>query len=106
MLRDPVSDWTVPRLHDLAKTRMPVRDGQLLGTRSPWLQNFVQWWLILVGARCWSFFRDSLLVPRILGWLQDFWNTLAPLVTTFGLTKTLLLSRSASLGHRMRCREL
>jgi len=43
MLRDPVSDWTVPRLHDLAKTRMSVRDAQILGARSPWLQTFVQW---------------------------------------------------------------
>jgi hypothetical protein len=35
MLRDSVSDWTVPRLHDLAKTRMPLREAQFLGARSP-----------------------------------------------------------------------
>jgi hypothetical protein len=39
ILRDPASDWTVPRLHDLAKTRISVRDAQLPGARSPWLQN-------------------------------------------------------------------
>jgi len=57
-----------------------------------------------VGAP--SFFRDSFLAPRILRWMLNFWKKLVPLVTTFGLPKPLLVSRSASLGHRMRHRAL
>jgi hypothetical protein len=46
MLRDPLGEWAVSRLHDLAKTRVLVRDAQLPATTSQWLQHFVRWWLI------------------------------------------------------------
>jgi hypothetical protein len=56
------------------------RAEQIPGVSSPWRLNFALWRLIFVGPQYGIFFNVSLLVPRILRWLLDFWKLFGPLL--------------------------